>query len=192
MKYFVITTKQTNRDIKHIKEKFSDINVVYAVKDEIPYISLYKTVLKILEENNNQSDVIIFEDDVKFTKEFSMKKIENIVNKYRETYQVFTTGFITREPVKPNDFILKIENNGFEVKEFFGTQGVVYTKGCISNLNKNNFHIDRAICETLKTFAIFPFMTTQHSYNDSQISGIYDVEDRFKRTELIINKYLKQ
>lgn len=185
MKHFVITTKDSKRKITNF---LPITKIVYAVEDKQPHISLYKTVLKILKENQNEI-IMISEDDVLFTENFSMQKLENIIEKYKHSFDTILTGAL----ISFFEYqVREVFDEGISLKDFKGTQNVVYMPSCYQKLkDKPKGHIDINLSMYCNNFCVFPFMSYQKSDEFSKISRFSDMENRFKGTEYYIKENLK-
>lgn len=181
MKHFVITTKDSKRKIT----KFLPITkIVYAVENEQPHISLYKTVLKILKENQNEI-IMISEDDILFTNNFCLNRLNKIVKKYKDKFDTILTGALVMS------YKQKRDNNGIVLDKFRGTQNVVYMPSCYQKLkDKPKKHIDIALSLFCNNFCVFPFMSYQKSDDFSKISGMNNMEEQFKMIEYNLKKQL--
>lgn len=185
MKKFIITTKDSKRIIdKDILDL--GVEIVYAEADNIPHISLCKTVLKIL-SNNREKPVLIFEDDAKLTKDFDMKRLEDIVKRMRH-FDVISTGvFSSRGEVR-----VKMFKDGVFLDDFTGNHGTVYMPSAYERIKDKSGHIDRLLSRFCMCWCIVPFMSVQGDTEDSQISGDSHLETLFNLQSERLHKFISE
>lgn len=149
-------------------------------REKIGSISLTLTVLDILEKNKGE-DVLIFEDDVKFTEHWNEERLKEIADKYRNQIDYINTGVLLRKPsiVKPFE-----DENLRHCNYYMCSQGVYYLASALEKL-KDSFYtyIDRML--HLKTFGVvtYPFMTIQANNKDAIHWSRQNIENKFKESE---------
>ncbi len=174
MKKFIIHKKDSDRMLPQI-----DAVVVEPIYDEVPYHSLRKTTLKILEDNKGE-DVLIFEDDVLFTENWNEEELIRIANKYRGQIDYINTGVL----LKPSSIVRDFKDGYKWVNFYGGSQGVYYLSSALDKLKASHqTHIDRML--HLKTFGIclHPFMTIQKNYENRLFPYKDNLEELFKQSE---------
>ncbi len=177
LKQFIIHRAESNRVLPQLE----NLIVVEPIFNENPAVSLRLTVLDILEKHKGE-DVIIYEDDVKFTEYFDIQKLQQIADKYRGQIDYINTGVLLREPSIVNPF--NNEPNLRHCNYFQGTQCVYYLPTALEKLKASyQTYIDRML--HLKTYGLitYPFMTIQKEYNDKTNYKDKNVEELFEISE---------
>lgn len=185
MKKFIITTKDSQRVIdKEILDL--GVEIVYAEYDDMPHISLCKTVVKILSENR-EKPVLIFEDDAKLTKDFDMKRLEDIVKRMQH-FDVISTGVLNSR----GETKVRVFGDGVFLENFVGNQGSVYMPSAYERIKDKLGHIDRLLSRFCMCWCVVPFMSVQKNTGDSRISGHDNMEDLYDLTNKRLHKFIRE
>lgn len=136
MKFNVATTplelSKERQDV--LKEKLDDWNIIYRFYEgevtELHYDGLYKTAKAVIEDNKDSDFVVFAEDDLIFTDEFSIMKLESMIKEAGILgMDVLATGCSSSYEERKTNVKGLIEISGFR-----GTQLVVLFKSCYDSL----------------------------------------------------------
>ncbi len=184
MRIFVIHKKGSPRKIN---SSIKNAKVVEPIFNKDSVVSLRLTVLDILAKNEGR-DVLIFEDDVKLTEHFSLKKLKNWADKYRGKIDYINTGVL----VDNQSNIMKYADNLYHVNYYLCTQGVYYLPTALEKLKASyQTDIDRML--HLKTFGLitYPFMTTQYDAPDKIHYEGMNIAQLFEKSSRLFESKIK-
>lgn len=158
--------------------------VVECENVKIPFINTLITLQKIIRENINEENILVFEDDVRLYSGFSP---DQLLKKNDSKYSIICTGsFSTGEISKSGSD--QIPYTTF----FYGSQCVIYNRSIYAFfLSLKNDYID-TVSRFLSNVGItVPFLTYQVDYNSPNKDGhIINRANHFDRENEKLKKQL--
>ena len=156
-------------------KSFCDNYIIFeGVKDHHGYIGCSKSHRKIIKKaiDNNYDNVLVIEDDIKFTSNKSFDYFQRVLNNLPDKWDIILGGvYYCGNMEKENDYLMKIDN-------FSSTHFVLYNKNVYKTIlrhdvyDKELCHIDRYISHLAKNnlinvYLIYPMIAIQNiGYSD--------------------------
>ncbi|WP_343524513.1 hypothetical protein [Pedobacter sp.] len=189
MKQFLIVHSPNARKeetLKHLKENGIEPEVVECEQGNMPYVNVLETVKKIIRENIEEENIIIYEDDVRLYFKFSPAEI---VDQLAGKFSMVSTGAFSLGETQLTEI-----DGVLACSHYYGAQCVIYHKSSFPLiLAIKDDYIDTISRFTQKSAIIVPFLTYQKDYGELNKDGqMIRREHQFKKEskrleELIAN-----
>lgn len=181
MIFNVVTYENSNR-IPHIEELLQDKEISYKLHkgslSPFGWDAHKNTCMQIIEDNYNEPFLIIVEDDLELTEDFSKKKIIELVGDKKSN--IICTGIFCEEGVT-------VEDNIVYVEKFRGTQMIIVFKEIydliLKQKNTNKFFETILSNINLKKQITVPFLSLQSDKFISRISQHNFIKQDILKTE---------
>lgn len=202
-KIFAINLPKRKDRYEHIVSVFSGIKVFdFQVKSCVPNekgnVSLWLTIKQIIEENIEESYIIICEDDHYFTEDFSEEDLLQNIQKAQSLEADILSGGVSWF-----DIAVQVNENLFWLKTFNGLQFTIIFQKFFSKILEVDFEeresADFKISSITKNiFVVVPFISKQKEFGYSDVTLLNNekgkVEKLFQKTSTRLNvlKKVKQ
>ncbi len=170
------------------------LTIVDAIEDSFGAMGLWKTLFSIIHSVSERKPdyILVCEDDHRFTRSYSEKKLRECIDKARQRGSDILLGGVSWS----GDSI-HIDHELFWAKSFSGLQfTIIFSKFFEKFLNANLNGYDAAdyhICSlTSDVFLIHPFISIQRSYAYSDVTPLNNAPGRVKQLFLSAESKLKQ
>lgn len=161
MKQFLIVHSPNGRKeetIAHLKENGIMPEIVECEQGNVPYVNVLETVKKLIRENFEEENLIVYEDDVRLNRGFSP---EELVKRLKGRFSMVCTGAFHVGKIQ----LTEIEDV-LECTHYYGAQCVVYHKSSFQFiLAIKEDYIDTISRFMADTAIVVPFLTYQKDYD---------------------------
>lgn len=174
---------------KELSYLFEDnsFNLIDGVENRVPMLGIAEAHLNCirLAKNNNWSEVLIIEDDVRFqAKEKTLKFVNEAFNHLPDNWDILLGGLYEADGLTPHN------NFWNRTKEFCGAHFYIVNSKCYDEILKyeGRFHIDRFINlggNKLNCFVTNKFFAIQYDGFSDNVKMKTDYADKLVRFELL-------
>lgn len=188
MKQFLIVHSPNGRKedtMEHLKENGIVPEIVECEQGNMPYVNVLETVKKLIGENLEEQNIIIYEDDVRLNWKFSP---EELVKRLKGRFSMVCTGAFHVGKIQTTEI-----KDVLECTHYYGAQCVVYHKSSFQFiLAIKEDYIDTISRFIPNTGIVVPFLTYQKDYNEGNkdnqlIKREHKFKQESKRLEELLN-----